>query len=172
MQIKPDVMNIETINSEDIPEIQLYMDQVLEFFETQIGANKRTDKEPIFTKTMINNYVKAEVIPAPVKKKYSKDAIMDLNMVYAFKQVLSIQDTQSLINALHQLDEQPYMRFRATEDKILSTLKSSFSSETGGSEEQLISQIIALTLEASIKKRIAEKLLDQLSNSKSDSASR
>ena len=55
MQIHPDFMNFDTINEEDIPEIQLYMDQVLEFFETRLGANKRTDQDTIFTKTMINN---------------------------------------------------------------------------------------------------------------------
>lgn len=178
MQTKPDVMNIRTIKSEDIPDIQLYMDQVLEFFESQIGANKRTAKEPIFTKTMINNYVKADVISPPIKKKYSKEALMDLAMVYAFKQVLSIQDTQALIKALHTLEASPYGRFKAIEDTILKNIKDTYpdpnheSAEDKDSLEPLVSQIVALTLEASIKKGIAEKLLDQLSNSISDSASK
>lgn len=167
MQIHSDFMNFDTINSDDIPEIQLYMDQVLDFFETKLGANKRTDKEAIFTKTMINNYVKAEVVPSPVKKKYAKEAIMDLIMVYAFKQVLSLQDTQSLIKALNQIEDEPYKHFRNTEEAILTTLKENYKSHEIDSSEALISQIVALTLEASIKKRLAEKLLDQLSNSDS-----
>ncbi len=167
MQIHSDFMNFNTINSDDIPEIQLYMDQVLEFFETKLGANKRTDQEAIFTKTMINNYVKADVVPSPVKKKYAKEAIMDLIMVYAFKQVLSLQDTKALIKALNQIEDESYNHFRATEEAILKTLKANYTHSEINSNEALISQIVALTLEASIKKRLAEKLLDQLSNSDS-----
>ena len=167
MQIHSDFMNFDTINRDDIPEIQLYMDQVLEFFETKLGANKRTDQEAIFTKTMINNYVKADVVPSPVKKKYAKEAIMDLVMVYAFKQVLSLQDTKALIKALNQIEDEPYNHFRNTEEAILKTLKANYTHSEIDSNETLISQIVALTLEASIKKRLAEKLLDQLSNSDS-----
>jgi len=167
MQIHSDFMNFDTINSDDIPEIQLYMDQVLEFFETKLGANKRTDQEAIFTKTMINNYVKAEVVPSPVKKKYAKEAIMDLIMVYAFKQVLSLQDTKALIKALNQIEDEPYNHFRKTEEAILETLEENYNNSAIDSNEALISQIVALTLEASIKKRLAEKLLDQLSSSDS-----
>ncbi|GAU76390.1 DUF1836 domain-containing protein [Fusibacter sp. 3D3] len=167
MKIQTELMNFDTIDSNDIPEIQLYMDQVLEFFETKLGANKRTDKELIFTKTMINNYVKAEVIPSPLKKKYSKEAIMDLTMVYTFKQVLSLQDTQSLIKALNQIEDEPYNHFRQIEEAILIALKETYKSGAFSSNEALISQIVALTLEASIKKRLAEKLLDQLLSSDS-----
>ncbi|MBF4693307.1 DUF1836 domain-containing protein [Fusibacter ferrireducens] len=167
MQIPSDFINFNTVKSDDIPEIQLYMDQVLDFFETKLGANKRTDQEPIFTKTMINNYVKANVVPSPVKKKYAKEAIMDLIMVYAFKQVLSLQDTKSLIKALNQIEAEPYNHFISTEEAILSALKADYIGNEIDSDETLIAQIVALTLEASIKKRLAEKLLDQLSNSDS-----
>lgn len=61
-----------SIEEHEIPEIQLYMDQVLEFFEQNLSPLKRSADDPIFTKTMINNYVKAKVIDAPLKKSIPK----------------------------------------------------------------------------------------------------
>ena len=57
------------IRKNTIPNIPLYMDQILNFFEEKLNILKRNDDEKIFTKTMINNYVKAKVIPKPYKKK-------------------------------------------------------------------------------------------------------
>ena len=60
------------IELEDIPEIDLYMDQVIQLFESKLGDSKRNPDDKLMTKTMINNYVKNHLIDAPVKKKYSK----------------------------------------------------------------------------------------------------
>ena len=89
------------IESEDIPNIDLYMDQVTTFMERHMKATTRNPGEDkILTKTMINNYAKNDLLPPPVKKKYSKEHILMLIYIYYFKGVLSIGDIQKLLNPL------------------------------------------------------------------------
>lgn len=80
------------IEMEDIPNIDLYMDQVTTFMDKALENYKRYDDDKILTKTMINNYTKAKIFPAPIKKKYSRTHVMLLIMIYHLKAVLSIRD--------------------------------------------------------------------------------
>ena len=50
--------SIDYIKPEDIPNIDLYMDQVTTFMDEQLAASKRYESDKILTKTMINNYAK------------------------------------------------------------------------------------------------------------------
>lgn len=89
------------IRSEDIPNIDLYMDQVTTFMEQHMRATTRNPEEDkILTKTMINNYAKNDLLPPPVKKKYSKEHVLLLIFIYYFKGILSIGDIQALLNPL------------------------------------------------------------------------
>ena len=67
---------IDYIRPESIPNIDLYMDQITTFMDTQLAASKRHPDDKILTKTMINNYAKNNLLPPPVKKKYSKEHIL------------------------------------------------------------------------------------------------
>ncbi|WP_304508550.1 DUF1836 domain-containing protein [Anaerotignum sp.] len=80
------------IEMEDIPNIDLYMDQVTTFMDKALRNYKRYEDDKILTKTMINNYTKAKIFPAPIKKKYSRTHVMLLIMIYHLKAVLSIRD--------------------------------------------------------------------------------
>lgn len=84
----------------DIPDIDLYMDQVLTFLETRLSDYKRGPKEKVFTKTMINNYAKAGIILSPQKKKYSRDNMVLLLLMYRLKHIMSIQDISTLFAPL------------------------------------------------------------------------
>ena len=89
------------VKPEEIPNIDLYMDQVLSFINDRtryLTWNPEEDK--IFTKTMINNYAKTKILPAPVKKKYSKDHILLLLLIYYFKGVLSVGNTGELLGKI------------------------------------------------------------------------
>lgn len=89
------------VRSEDIPNIDLYMDQVTTFMEQHMRATTRNPEEDkILTKTMINNYAKNDLLPPPVKKKYSKEHVLVLIFIYYFKGILSIGDIQALLNPL------------------------------------------------------------------------
>lgn len=92
---------ITYIKAEDIPNIDLYMDQVTTFMESRL---KRTTRNPgedkILTKTMINNYAKNDLLPPPYKKKYSKEHVMLLVFIYYYKGILSINDIQELLEPI------------------------------------------------------------------------
>ena len=94
------LVSIDYIKTEDIPNIGLYMDQVTTFMDEQLEACKRYEDDKILTKTMINNYAKNNLLPAPEKKKYSKEHVLTLLFIYYFKNLLSINDIQSLLNPL------------------------------------------------------------------------
>lgn len=92
---------IKYIEVDDIPNIDLYMDQVTGFMDERLKATARHSSEDrILTKTMINNYAKNDLIPPPVKKKYSKEHIILLIFIYYYKGVLSIGDIQKLLQPI------------------------------------------------------------------------
>ena len=100
-EILNELKQIDYIRPEDIPGIDLYMDQVTTFMEKKLKSTTRNPKEDkILTKTMINNYAKNDLLPPPVKKKYSKDHMILLIFIYYYKGILSIGDIQTLLKPL------------------------------------------------------------------------
>lgn len=92
---------IQLIDSDEIPNIALYMDQVTTFMDEHLKETARyKGKDKILTKTMINNYAKNDLLPPPEKKKYSREHILILILIYYFKNVLSISDIQMLLGPL------------------------------------------------------------------------
>ena len=96
------VSRIDYIKPEDIPNIDLYMDQVTTFMEEQLVSSKRYADDKILTKTMINNYAKNKLLPPPEKKRYSKEHVLMLIFIYYFKNILSINDIQTLLTPITQ----------------------------------------------------------------------
>ena len=96
------ISRIDHIKPEDIPNIDLYMDQVTTFMEEQLAATKRFQDDKILTKTMINNYAKNKLLPPPEKKRYSKEHVLMLIFIYYFKNILSISDIQALFTPIVQ----------------------------------------------------------------------
>ena len=90
---------------EELPEIDLYVDQVVTFLNKYLNdymhyeteTNNKENK--LITKTMINNYVKQKVIDAPIKKKYSRSSIAYLFVICILKSVYSIKDIDNLIKS-------------------------------------------------------------------------
>ena len=91
------ISRIDYIKPEQIPNIDLYMDQVTTFMEEGLEQTKRYQEDKILTKTMINNYAKNNLLPPPVKKKYSREHILALIFIYYFKNLLSIKDIETLL---------------------------------------------------------------------------
>lgn len=98
--ILENLSKMDYIKTEDIPDIDLYMDQVTTFIETQLASTKRYPEDKILTKTMINNYTKNNLLPSPNKKRYSKEHILLLLFIYYFKNILSISDIQTLLGPM------------------------------------------------------------------------
>lgn len=94
------VSKIDYIKPEDIPNIDLYMDQVTTFMESQLSGTKRYPQDKVLTKTMINNYAKNNLLPSPEKKRYSREHMLLLIFIYYFKNILSISDIQTLLGPI------------------------------------------------------------------------
>ena len=96
------ISRITYIKPEEIPGIDLYMDQVTTFMEKHLSSSRRHEDDKILTKTMINNYAKNDLLPPPVKKKYSKEHLLMLTFIYYLKNILSINDIQTLLRPLSE----------------------------------------------------------------------
>ena len=93
-----ELLNFHLPRYEELPEIDLYLDQTVTLLENYLNQYIRKNlDEKIITKTMINNYVKQHVMEAPVNKKYSKNHIATLFVICILKQVYSIPDIAKLI---------------------------------------------------------------------------
>ena len=89
---------IEYIKPDEIPNIDLYMDQVTTFMDSRLKpSTRKPNDDKILTKTMINNYAKNDLLPPPVKKKYSKEHVLLLIFIYYYKGIMSISDIQNLL---------------------------------------------------------------------------
>lgn len=97
LQLLREMQNIDYIIPEDIPNIDLYMDQITTFMDEHLKSSKRFENDKILTKTMINNYSKNDLLPPSHKKKYSKEHMVLLIFIYYFKNFLSINDIQSIL---------------------------------------------------------------------------
>ena len=91
------ISRIDYIKPEDIPNIDLYMDQVTTFMEDNLASTKRHDDDKTLTKTMINNYAKNKLLPPPVKKRYSKEHLFVLVFIYYMKGFFSLGDIQTIL---------------------------------------------------------------------------
>ena len=107
------------IHTADIPGIDLYMDQVTTFLQENLrGLSRDPDGDKFLTKTMINNYVKNKVLFPPVKKKYNRDHIMLLIVIYYMKSFLSIGDIRSILGPImDRYAEIPLDRRKETADR-------------------------------------------------------
>ena len=82
---------------DELPEIDLYMDQVIALMDKYLSFHKTDEKTTIVTHSMINNYVKLGIMPAPKKKKYSREHMAYLIIICTLKQALPISDIKSLV---------------------------------------------------------------------------
>lgn len=98
--ILTELSKIDYVKPEDIPSIDLYMDQITTFMDSQLASSKRHEDDKILTKTMINNYAKNNLLPPPEKKKYTKEHVLTLIFIYYFKNILSISDIQGILNPI------------------------------------------------------------------------
>ena len=81
-----------------LPDIELYIDQVISLLNKFL-APLYTDTAPI-TASMINNYVKLRLLPAPEKKRYTRTHLAHLIVITVTKQVIPITDAKLLLDAV------------------------------------------------------------------------
>lgn len=176
--------DISYIKPESIPGIDLYMDQVTTFMDEHLKKTKRYPEDKVLTKTMINNYAKNNLLPAPAKKRYSKEHILLLIFIYYFKNLLSFHDIEQLFEPItkkHFADpealplEDIYREVFALEAGEMAHLKedviqkfehaqTSFQQEELDSEDrdylQMFAFICELSFDVYLKKQMIEAIID------------
>lgn len=176
--------HIDYIKPENVPDIDLYMDQVTTFMDAELSSTKRYPEDKILTKTMINNYAKNHLLPPPQKKKYSREHMLLLIFIYYFKNILSIGDIQTLLepitekyfqkkqdfdltrlyNEVFQLEKGQIEAMRETLIQNWDLAQSTF--EDAPEEDQgflkQFSFICLLSFDVYVKKQVIEKLIDNL----------
>lgn len=173
----------EDIQLIDIPDIDLYMDQVTTFMEKKLSPTKRNRKDKILTKTMINNYTKDGILLPPKNKKYSRQHIILLILVYNLKQILSIKDIAillaPLLKASSETDSDPHLwdkiylayldlkqdDFDLSGDRQGEQLKK-IRAKTGDfgklqQDIELLLLVLLLVNQAIGQKRLTEKIIDE-----------
>lgn len=175
---------IDYVRPSDIPNIELYMDQVTTFMEEHLAKTKRYPEDKVLTKTMINNYAKNDLLPPPVKKKYNKDHVMILILIYYFKNILSIKDIDTLLNPItekyfdtegefqlkdvyEEICESEKNRVECTQEdikKIYQNAQMLFEDAPEEEQEYLrkFAFICSLSFDVYVKKQLIETLIDEL----------
>ena len=155
---------------ERMPEIYLYMDQVINYMEKQLGVFDRNG-EGVLTASMVNNYVKAGVLPRPEKKKYSRDHLAMLTMICMLKSSLSIPDISSLMNFLRgeSGEQEMYSRFSKAQQSAIDEVCARLREGVSGGKESLIHLAAELSIEASMRRAAAEKILSELTKPEPES---
>ncbi len=182
---------IEYVKPEDIPNIDLYMDQVTTFMDRKLRSTARyPGEDKILTKTMINNYAKNDLLPPPVKKKYSREHVLLLILIYYYKSILSINDIQTLLRPITEQffqSEQAYSLEKLYEeilgmdkglvDRLKEDIKQEYKESVGmfsdapeESREFLrkFGFICRLSFDVYLKKLMIEKMVDELAAEQTD----
>ena len=176
--------SISYIKTEKIPEVDLYMDQVTSFMEEHLKKTKRSPEDKALTKTMINNYAKNRLLPAQVRKKYSKEHILLLLFIYYYKNLLSIGDIEQLFRPvteqhfhidsglnLSDIYEEVFSREALQMDRLKEDIRAKFEdscltfTDTDSEDQeylQLFAFISELSFDVYLKKHMIEMLIDQL----------
>ena len=174
--------SLDHIHVDEIPQIDLYMDQVTTFMEKHLGELKRYPEDKVLTKTMINNYTKNNLLPPPEKKRYTKEHLILLIYIYYLKNVVSINDIQIMLKPLidhyfenpeaaHSLEEiyaslyklEQRQHFRV-ENSIMKTFELS-ERDFPGADDQYIKNLNFLSLlgyDIYMKKKIMERIIDEM----------
>lgn len=178
---------IKYISPDDIPNIDLYMDQVTTFMDSELRSTARyPEEDKILTKTMINNYAKNDLLPPPVKKKYSKEHVLLLIFIYYYKGILSIGDIQTLLRPitedffkseggfnLESIYSEVFSMEAAQIQALKEDVKDKFKVAEGTFEDapeesreflKKFAFICTLSLDVYVKKLLIEKLVDELAH--------
>lgn len=184
-----ELTKIDYIKPGEFPNIDLYMDQVTTFMNTHLSDSKIKSDDKILTKTMINNYAKNNLLPPPVRKKYSKEHMIVLVFIYYFKNILSISEIQAMLGPLTERFFDPSnnpgkISMEDVYDEVFASIKAQLSTISNDIEAKLevnkehfngvrnkqdreflqkFSMICMLGFDVFLKKQVIESLIDSIS---------
>ncbi len=148
---------------ERLPELDLYMDQVITLMDKQL-APFRGEEERLLTSSMINNYVKGGVLPRPTQKKYARPHLAMLLMIVMLKPVLSLPEIQKAMKGLDAENriEDLYPDFTRLQTAALREVADRVQTMPEKSDEALAHMAMELALEANARRTAAARILAAL----------
>ncbi|WP_066251042.1 DUF1836 domain-containing protein [Neobacillus drentensis] len=167
---------------DEIPQIDLYMDQVIQLFENKFNETKRYEDDKVLTKTMINNYAKGKLIFPIQNKKYSKKHLILMSLIYQLKGALSINDIKVTLQAINQkiikeemelesfyssylhLTRQNVEDFKADISERVKDVNEEITEDEKGNSADLeqVLMISSLVHMSNLYRKVAEKLVDDM----------
>ncbi|MBT2728725.1 DUF1836 domain-containing protein [Bacillus sp. ISL-75] len=173
---------------DEIPQIDLYMDQVIQLFENKFTETKRNEDDKVLTKTMINNYAKGKLIFPIHNKKYSKEHLILMSLIYQLKGALSINDIKVALQGINQkiikeemeldtfytsylnLTRQNVEDFKVDIDGRVKDVKEEITADENGNSPYLeqVLMISSLVHMSNLYRKVAEKLVDDITVEKEE----
>ncbi|MEH7376833.1 DUF1836 domain-containing protein [Neobacillus drentensis] len=167
---------------DEIPQIDLYMDQVIQLFENKFTDTKRNDDDKVLTKTMINNYAKGKLIFPIHNKKYSKEHLILMSLIYQLKGALSINDIKVTLQGINQkiikeemeldsfytsylnLTRQNVEDFKVDIEERVKDVREEITEDEKGNSPYLeqVLMISSLVHMSNLYRKVAEKLVDDI----------
>ena len=171
-----------SLTLEEIPQIDLYMDQVIQLFENKFTETKRNEDDKVLTKTMINNYAKGKLIFPIHNKKYSKEHLILMSLIYQLKGALSINDIKVTLAGINQkiikeeleldsfytsylnLTRQNVEDFKVDIEERVKDVKEEITEDEKGNSPYLeqVLMISSLVHMSNLYRKVAEKLVDEI----------
>ena len=186
--------NLHHVHASQLPSLDLYMDQVTGFMEEHLAPMRRYAEDKALTKTMINNYAKNKILPPPVGKRYNKNHMLILLLIYYYKSMLSLSDIRTVVDPLAENYFSLHSKPRLTDiyeeifsfangemqslvedlEKKFQTANSSFSEQDPAFADleeqerehlQSFSFLSLLAFDVYLKKQLMEKIVDRMEDS-------
>lgn len=121
-ELSAQMRGLHIMRIEEMPRIDLYLDQLISLVSTELSPFYEPG-DKIVTGSMVNNYVKQKVVPAPTRRRYDRTHLAALMFVCCLKRVLTISQVSSLLNMLEQANVDVELAF----DELASTLEQALS---------------------------------------------
>jgi len=166
--------NSPLLSLEQLPEIELYVEQMTSYLEERLGDTLRAADEKIITKPMVNNYAKGGLIPRPKNRKYGREHLIPLMFICFLKQSLSFQEIKTALSLrpTEQEQQEAYGHFI----QLVNDYRASFTKAQearmgriraavgeGATKEELALLYVTLTsLEAAADKLLCSRILKRL----------
>lgn len=131
LEFKGELLSFNIPRWEELPDIELYMDQVITFIEMHLSILTNGKNKKIITSSMINNYVKLDLIPKPIKKRYNKTHLAYLFAITILKNIFTIQEVKEgiLFQANLKGEKMAYNEFCKEQEKAIKILAQQINSE-------------------------------------------
>ncbi len=145
---------------EELPDLALYMDQLISYMPRQLLAVEEGDA---LTAAMVNNYIKAGLLPRAEGKRYGRKHLAYLTAICALKPVLSMRELAELLSAVdnqHVIAEDWYSFFLGNLDRSMTTVADSLDEE--GKEADLPALALRLALDSYANKLACQRVLEMM----------